>query len=141
MLLYSYLPCFCCMIRNYESNEKTEKQCASVSEVLPSVFLILISQMCSPKVFQKWRDGWYRFCQEGLHIWCSICIFCTRKMSDSKHNNKVYLLSLTMQLLCYNLWIGFSGLCKVSLSHMQQSKAIHFVRCSVAKARNTHLAW
>lgn len=93
------------MIRNYESNEKTEEQCASISEVLPSVFLFLISQMCSRKVFQKWMDGWYLFCQEGLHIWWSICIFCIRKMSDSKHNNKVYLLSLTMQLLCYNIWI------------------------------------
>lgn len=60
------------MIRNYESNEKTEEQCASISEVLPSVFLFLISQMCSQKVFQKWMDGWYLFCQEGLHIWWSI---------------------------------------------------------------------
>lgn len=91
------------MIRKYESNEKTEEQCASISEVLPSVFLFLISQMCSPKVFQKWMDG--TFSVRKLHIWWSICIFCTRKMSDSKHNNKVYLLSLTMQLLCYNIWI------------------------------------
>lgn len=78
-----------------------EEQWASVSEVLTSVFLFLISQMCSPKVFQKWMDGWYLFCQEWLHIWCGICIFCTMKMSDSKHNNKLYLLSFTTQLLCY----------------------------------------
>lgn len=62
------IACFCCMIRKYESNEKTEEQCASISEVLPSVFLFLISQMCSPKVFQKWMDGWYLFCQETPHL-------------------------------------------------------------------------